>query len=96
MATPATSLRLAFPVPTLRSGNGNKLHHAITPSLIETNSPSIIATTLTRRIEDWIEHLRTALSDLETIRTVERPDDKHRYMILGYRAGVEVSLVDGV
>jgi len=38
----------------------------------------------------WIEHLRTALTDLETIRTVERPDDKHRYLVLRYRGGLEV------
>jgi predicted ATPase len=42
------------------------------------------------RIQEWISHLQTALPDLETIRTVERPDDKHRYLMLGYRAEVEV------
>ena len=38
----------------------------------------------------WIDHLRTALPDLETIRTVERSDDKHRYLVLRYRGGLEV------
>lgn len=42
------------------------------------------------RIQDWIAHLRTALPDLESIRTVEREDDRHRYLMLGYRGGVEV------
>lgn len=42
------------------------------------------------RIRDWVAHLRTALPDLEAIRTVERPDDRHRYLMLGYRGGVEV------
>ncbi len=42
------------------------------------------------RIQDWISHLQTALPDLETIRTVERADDKHRYLMLGYRGGVEI------
>ncbi len=39
---------------------------------------------------NWIEHLKTALSDLEHIRTVERPDDKHRYLVLCYQGGLEV------
>jgi predicted ATPase len=40
--------------------------------------------------ESWIEHLKTALTDLDNIRTVERPDDKHRYLVLCYRGGLEV------
>ncbi len=42
------------------------------------------------RLREWIGHLQTALPDLETVRTVERADDKHRYLMLGYRGGVEV------
>lgn len=42
------------------------------------------------RFQDWIAHLRTALPDLEGIRTVEREDDKHRYLVLQYRGGLEV------
>ena len=38
----------------------------------------------------WVEHVRTALPDLEAIRTVERPDDRHRYLVLRYRGGLEV------
>lgn len=41
-------------------------------------------------IQEWIEHLQTALPDLESIRIVEREDDKHRYLMLGYRGGIEV------
>ncbi len=40
--------------------------------------------------ESWIEHLKTALPDLEKIRTIERPDDKHRYLVLCYQGGLEV------
>jgi predicted ATPase len=36
------------------------------------------------RFQAWIAHLRTALPDLAGIRTVEREDDRHRYMILQY------------
>jgi len=41
-------------------------------------------------LAEWIEHLRTALPDLEGIRTVERPDDKHRYLLLRYAGGLEI------
>ena len=42
------------------------------------------------KFKDWTEHLQTALQDFETIRTVERPDDKHRYLIMCYKSGLEV------
>ena len=42
------------------------------------------------KLYDWVEHLKTALPDLEKIRTIERPDDKHRYLVLCYRGGLEV------
>jgi len=41
------------------------------------------------RFQDWIASLRTALPDLESIRTVEREDDLHRYLVLRYGSGVE-------
>jgi len=37
----------------------------------------------------WVEHIRTALPDLVTIRTVLRPEDRHRYIMLRYRGEVE-------
>ncbi len=49
---------------------------------LEQNSPE--------RRREWIGHLQTALPDLESVRTVERADDKHRYLMLGYRGGVEI------
>jgi len=42
------------------------------------------------RIRDWVQHLQTALPDLISIRTVEREDDKHRYLLLKYENGLEV------
>jgi len=42
------------------------------------------------RFRDWLEHLRTALPDIENVRTVERPDDKHRYLIIEYTGGMNV------
>ena len=42
------------------------------------------------RVREWIGHLQTALPDLEDVRTVVRPDDRHRYLVLVYRGGLEV------
>jgi len=35
----------------------------------------------------WVEHLQTALTDLETVVTIERPEDRHRYLQIVYRNG---------
>jgi len=42
------------------------------------------------RFDQWIAHLRTALPDIRDVRTVERPDDKHRYLVICYGGGLEV------
>lgn len=42
------------------------------------------------RFRDWISHLQTALPDLVDVETVERPDDKHRYLTLCYQDGLKV------
>lgn len=42
------------------------------------------------RFREWIEHLRTALPDLEHIKTILREEDKHRYIVLRYQNGLEV------
>src|SRR3989304_4143765 len=50
------------------------------------------------RFNDWIRHLRTALPDIESIRTIEREDDRHRYLVVKYTGGLEVpswTLSDG-
>lgn len=57
------------------------------------NLPWVIDGLLKKKSDNfksWIEHLKTALTDLENIRTIERPDDKHRYLVLCYRGGLEV------
>jgi predicted ATPase len=38
----------------------------------------------------WVEHLRTALPDLVDVDTVEREDDRHRYIVLCYENGLRV------
>ena len=40
------------------------------------------------KLAEWIAHVRTALPDLQAIRTVERPDDRHRYLVLDYATGL--------
>lgn len=42
------------------------------------------------RFRDWVEHVRTALPDLMDVRTVQRPEDNHRYLMLVYQGGLEV------
>lgn len=41
------------------------------------------------RLRDWIDHIRTALPDVKSIRTVERPEDRHRYLVLDYITGLQ-------
>ena len=36
----------------------------------------------------WIDHLRTALTDLKTVETVERPEDRHRFLSVVYDTGL--------
>lgn len=43
-----------------------------------------------QRFRAWIAHLQTALPDIENIRTVEREDDRHRYLMVCYSGGLEV------
>jgi energy-coupling factor transporter ATP-binding protein EcfA2 len=40
------------------------------------------------RLDEWVAHIRTALPDLRDIRTVERPEDRHRYLVLDYDTGL--------
>lgn len=57
------------------------------------NLPWVIARMRDRNPErhsEWIAHLRTALPDLKDIETVEREEDRHRYMIYCYANGLRV------
>jgi predicted ATPase len=42
------------------------------------------------RYANWIAHLQTALPDLAGVRTVEREDDRHRYLVLEYANGLSI------
>jgi hypothetical protein len=40
--------------------------------------------------EDWLAHLQTSLPDLRDIATIERPEDRHRYLKTIHAEGFEV------
>jgi predicted ATPase len=40
--------------------------------------------------QSWLAHVRTALEDIKDIDTVERPEDKHRYLVIEYANGAKV------
>lgn len=42
------------------------------------------------RFESWLRHVRTALEDIVDIDSIERPEDKHRYIVVRYASGAEV------
>lgn len=42
------------------------------------------------RFRQWVAHLKTAFPDLEDVTTVERPEDRHRYLVLQYAEGLKV------
>jgi predicted ATPase len=57
------------------------------------NLPWVIAEFRSRskeRFRSWIAHLRTALPDLKDIDTIEREEDRHRYLVLRYADGLKV------
>ena len=36
------------------------------------------------RFQGWLDHVRTALDDVADIDTVEREQDRHRYLVIRY------------
>jgi predicted ATPase len=40
------------------------------------------------RFDQWLAHVRTALPDIQGVATVERRDDKHRYLRITYANGL--------
>jgi len=40
--------------------------------------------------EQWLSHVKTELPNLTGIRTIDRPEDRHRYLMLEYDSGLEV------
>lgn len=42
------------------------------------------------RCKRWVAHVATALPDLQGIETIERPEDRHRYLSIRYATGFSV------
>lgn len=42
------------------------------------------------RFAQWLAHVNTALPDILDIETVERPEDRHRYLVIRYAGGAVV------
>ena len=42
------------------------------------------------KFKEWLEHVRTALREIEDIRVVERKDDRHAYLMFHYATGVKI------
>jgi predicted ATPase len=57
------------------------------------NLPIVIRDLLVKHkdsFDAWIKHLRTALKDLQSIEIIERPEDKHSYLIIQYKNSLKV------
>lgn len=57
------------------------------------NLPWVVADLRQRspeRFRQWVAHLRTTFPDLEDLDTIERPEDRHRYLVLQYSGGLKV------
>jgi predicted ATPase len=59
--------------------DGSNLPHVV--HALETDAPD--------RHREWVQHVREALPDVEGITTREREEDRHRYLVLRYRSGLE-------
>ena len=40
--------------------------------------------------EDWMGHIQCALRELQSVKVIDRPDDRHKYLMLMYSNGLEV------
>jgi len=43
-----------------------------------------------KKFKEWIAHLQTALPDIANVATIEREDDRHRYLVIEYKNGLKV------
>ena len=43
-----------------------------------------------QRADDWISHVQGALKGFDSVKVVDRPDDRHKYLMLRYGNGLEV------
>ncbi|HQL70960.1 MAG TPA: ATP-binding protein, partial [Bacteroidales bacterium] len=43
-----------------------------------------------QQFNKWIKHIKTALPDIQNIETIEREDDKHRYLKIIYQNNIKI------
>ena len=43
-----------------------------------------------KRAEDWVDHVQGALRGFDSVEVIDRPDDRHRYLMLQYSNGLKV------
>jgi len=79
--------------------NSQKIRLASPPGQIKgfrtdgSNLPWVIDELKTKSkpmFDEWLTHVRTVLPDLVDIDTIERQDDRHRYLMLSYKGGITV------
>ncbi|MHB8628249.1 MAG: methylation-associated defense system AAA family ATPase MAD3 [Aggregatilineales bacterium] len=91
--------RLVLNSAALRRPSPPQSTHTFVPD--GSNLPIVIdelARTAPERLNEWIAHVRTALPDVQSISTIERPEDRHRYLTINYETGVTLpswSISDG-
>ncbi len=49
-----------------------------------------LATESERAFSLWLDHVRTVLPDIEDVSTTPREEDRHRYVVIRYRGGVDI------
>lgn len=59
--------------------DGSNLPHVV--QALENDHPA--------RFQQWVEHVREALPDLESVKTLEREEDRHRYLMVRYASGLQ-------
>ena len=79
---------VAFAGKALRQPSPPNARRAFMPD--GSSIPWLVDQLTPRDYELWIAQLRTELPDLAAIRSVERPEDRHRYLMLKYDNGLEV------
>jgi AAA15 family ATPase/GTPase len=79
LALDAGAMRLPAPAgsPTTLLPDGSNLAWAVYD--LEKSAPD--------RLAAWIEHIRTSLPDIKSIRTQEKPEDRSRYLEIAYTNG---------
>jgi predicted ATPase len=75
-------LRSPSPPGALKHGTYDGSSCALLVEQLRSVSPDTFAS--------WLEHVQTAVPDIAGIRVVDRPEDRHRYLMVQYSGGVEV------